>query len=408
MITSVEIKNFKSIDQSGIDLPLKPMTVLIGPNGSGKSSILQALALLKQSRNAGQIVYNGGTIRLVNYSTIIHNKIDKDTLEIAINGRLSDIQDYHFFPFNNFDYSHNVRIMGDMIEQHVTIKANDFKLDCFFDRNKQRETTFAMKQHEIGLRGSHVIGEPFVYLRGPNEFNEDLHLLNIAFSAEFNRIILVPALRGLDNPQYLLGNRPSEELTNASGVTQQGDTLTTTLAYRRELEDQISTIVSNVVQRRIRARLIPERAATIESNYNNLWIPITNEGMGSNPLLHLVAQLVIAPKNSLIMIEEPEIHLHPDAIARLAIELIKFVKTTNKRLLITTHSDHLIYPLLSSVESNGQLDLTKDDLAIFYIERDAAGNTTKKELNQENFNGALRNFFTNQNFIAHFLESIGL
>lgn len=365
MITSVEIKNFKSIDQKGLDLPLKPMTVLIGPNGSGKSSILQALALLKQSRSSGQILYNGNTIRLVNYSAIVHNKIDKDTLEIAINGQLSDIQDYHFFPFNNFDYSYNVRIMGDMIEQHVTIKANDFKLDCFFDRNKQRETTFAMKQHEIGLRGSHVIGEPFVYLRGPNEFNEDLSLLNTAFSAEFNHIILVPALRGLDNPQYLLGSRPSEELTNAAGVTQQGDTLTTTLAYRRELEEQISSMMSNVVQRRIRVRLVPDRSATIETNYNDLWVPITNEGMGSNPLLHLVAQLVIAHQNSLIMIEEPEIHLHPDAIARLAIELIKFVKATNKRLLITTHSEHLLYPLLSSVESNGQRDLTKDDLAIF-------------------------------------------
>lgn len=43
MLSHVAIKNFKSIGEPGIDLELKPLTILVGPNGSGKSSILEAV-----------------------------------------------------------------------------------------------------------------------------------------------------------------------------------------------------------------------------------------------------------------------------------------------------------------------------------------------------------------------------
>lgn len=43
------IKNFKSIGEPGVDLELRPLTLLVGPNGGGKSSILEALAIFAQS-----------------------------------------------------------------------------------------------------------------------------------------------------------------------------------------------------------------------------------------------------------------------------------------------------------------------------------------------------------------------
>jgi len=47
MIDELLLGNFKGIRE--LQLKLRKVTVLIGPNGSGKSSVLQALALLKQS-----------------------------------------------------------------------------------------------------------------------------------------------------------------------------------------------------------------------------------------------------------------------------------------------------------------------------------------------------------------------
>ncbi|MFQ5874616.1 MAG: AAA family ATPase, partial [Dehalococcoidia bacterium] len=44
MLSRLIVKNFKSIGEPGVDLELKPLTILVGPNGSGKSSIFEAVA----------------------------------------------------------------------------------------------------------------------------------------------------------------------------------------------------------------------------------------------------------------------------------------------------------------------------------------------------------------------------
>lgn len=49
MLDRLIIKNFKSIGERGVELELRPLTLLVGPNGSGKSSILEALAIFAQS-----------------------------------------------------------------------------------------------------------------------------------------------------------------------------------------------------------------------------------------------------------------------------------------------------------------------------------------------------------------------
>ena len=54
MISRVAIKNFKSIGDPGVDLELKPLTLLVGPNGGGKSSILEAIAVASQRNIQGR------------------------------------------------------------------------------------------------------------------------------------------------------------------------------------------------------------------------------------------------------------------------------------------------------------------------------------------------------------------
>ena len=56
MISQVVIENFKSIGESGVDLELKPLTLLVGPNGGGKSSILEAIAVASQNSPKGKLV----------------------------------------------------------------------------------------------------------------------------------------------------------------------------------------------------------------------------------------------------------------------------------------------------------------------------------------------------------------
>lgn len=49
LIRNLKVSGLLSFGPKGIDLPLKPLNVLIGPNGSGKSNLLEVLALLRSA-----------------------------------------------------------------------------------------------------------------------------------------------------------------------------------------------------------------------------------------------------------------------------------------------------------------------------------------------------------------------
>jgi len=66
MISRVSIKNFKSIGEPGVDLELKPLTLLVGPNGGGKSSILEAIAVAIKRNIQSELTNFEG------YSDVLH------------------------------------------------------------------------------------------------------------------------------------------------------------------------------------------------------------------------------------------------------------------------------------------------------------------------------------------------
>lgn len=82
MLGEVGLKNFNAL--RAIRLPLGRITVLIGPNGTGKSSVLQALALLKQSRNHEQLLTEGHAIDLGDYDDVVHRPARENVIEFRL------------------------------------------------------------------------------------------------------------------------------------------------------------------------------------------------------------------------------------------------------------------------------------------------------------------------------------
>jgi len=91
---------------------------------------------------------------------------------------------------------------------------------------------------------------------------------------------------------------------------------------------------------------------------------IINEGFGSNQLIAMLYQLAKTPSGGLNMIEEPELHLHPRAIAKLADVLSsETFQPGGKQILLTTHSEHLLLGLLNNVAEG---KLAASDLVVLY------------------------------------------
>jgi predicted ATPase len=123
-------------------------------------------------------------------------------------------------------------------------------------------------------------------------------------------------------------------------------------------------------------------------------VNIVSEGFGANSLIMLLLQMVSADKGATVMIEEPEIHLHPKAQAELASVLAEVALEEDKQVIMTTHSEHITGRLLTLVAEG---TLSPDDLAIYSFEKDPkTGECSAKSLgitDDGRIQGSIADFF---------------
>ena len=92
-----------------------------------------------------------------------------------------------------------------------------------------------------------------------------------------------------------------------------------------------------------------------------------SEGFGTNALIQLLFELARATEGTTILMEEPEIHLHPRAQAELASVIVEEAKASNKQVIMTTHSEHIAGRLLTLV---AEKTLTPEEVAIYSFEKE--------------------------------------
>ena len=204
---------------------------------------------------------------------------------------------------------------------------------------------------------------------------------------------IVSAIRGLVRPQYRLGDKYTEQVSPAYGFDTQEAQIASNLAYSRPLEESLSNLLKKVSGTGLRAETTPPQLVAVKSTTLSGAVNIVAEGFGANALILLLHQLLTAEKGATILIEEPEIHLHPKAQAELAEVLADVAKSHDKQLIITTHSEHFAGRLLTMV---AEKQLTPDELAIFSFEKDEKWECSASEIEvteRGQVKGGLRSFF---------------
>jgi predicted ATPase len=77
------------------------------------------------------------------------------------------------------------------------------------------------------------------------------------------------------------------------------------------------------------------------TNENGITVPITHVGFGVSQILPVVVEGLRMPANSILILEQPEIHLHP-RLQSLLMDFLIYLNYSGKKVLIETHSDHII------------------------------------------------------------------
>lgn len=95
-------------------------------------------------------------------------------------------------------------------------------------------------------------------------------------------------------------------------------------------------------------------------------VNMVDVGYGVSQTLPIVVDAILAKKQQLLLVQQPEVHLHPRAQASLGTFFAKLVKDEQKRFVIETHSDYLVDRVRQEIANK---EIKPNDVKILFLER---------------------------------------
>jgi predicted ATPase len=96
--------------------------------------------------------------------------------------------------------------------------------------------------------------------------------------------------------------------------------------------------------------------------------PSYHVGFGYSYILSIIVTALIAKEGDIVIVENPEAHLHPEAQTRLTFMLAK-LGTRGVQVFIETHSEHVINGIRLAALKDEYL-ITNEDVHIFFFDKD--------------------------------------
>ncbi|MDX2362402.1 MAG: DUF3696 domain-containing protein [Crocinitomicaceae bacterium] len=344
MINSIEIKNFKSIKKKYF--PLKNLNILLGLNGMGKSSFIQNLLAFRQSKDlaSGRYDLNGDYTNIGSTKDALYQYADRDPF--AVNLQFSDSLNLNL----QFDY----RTDADFFVSPSIVQ----------DPHRENENLGGIMEKE-GL-----FNTSFQYLNanrtGPKSLNEKNYsqvvaLENLGNDGRFTVHYIEAFGNNLIEFDNLIhpNSNVKDEITGKDFVNK-------TLINQINLwMGEISPNV-NVRTTSISSDFVMLEYVFKQPNFGNTnRFKPENVGFGISYGLPVVVALLKAKPGDLLIIENPESHIHPKGQAELG-KMIALAAMNDVQIIIETHSDHLLNGIRVAVK---ETNITEDKVGAFYFEK---------------------------------------
>ncbi|MFF0585877.1 DUF3696 domain-containing protein [Streptomyces sp. NPDC003781] len=335
MITRLTLVNFKAFRR--LELPLGPLTLLTGLNSSGKSSVLQALALLRQSiDNGGQgLLLNGELVELGSARDVLHD-------DFGLADELADV--------------------GGPAVGFLVDAGESFQFVGLYDPEEPDEDVMQMR-----VRGGTLpfVAAPFQYLHADR--------ITPAVTYPRSRQVAIDrgflGVRGEHTVNFLrhYGERevPDGPLRHPDASSPQ--LRDQTVAWMQELCPGVN-LLADAIEGTDYVRLSYGFGGTAGINATRRRRP-TNVGFGLTYALPIVVACLTATPGSLILLENPEAHLHPKGQSRMA-ALISAAAATGAQMVVETHSDHVLNGVRIAVKQGA---LQPEDAVVHFFRGNGSG-----------------------------------
>ena len=403
MLTGLRLKNFRSISDSG-ELRLANLTFLLGPNSSGKTSLIHALRVARQTVDSRDqqvsLVLQGSYVDLGTYSDLAYqhdtnlplniefswHQPTTNIFRIGANRIANEFDLSRLMISTEFQYNRKTwetypvlqeitNANGDFVAKKVRWNKRYSRFSLQINDNDQEPLAFTMptggKFYSLDLTAARLSD----IRRHPS--SELALWLFYSFAFDFERqmekMFFLGPVRGETNRTYSGGVESPQDVglrgeTTAGALwwaSRRAETRRTVLNSVNKWLQKLG-VAREVSVQRIQAtdfRLNVKDVETgIESN-------ITDVGFGISQVLPVIVLPCMLGSDPTIIIEQPEIHLHPAAQLELGDFFVEMARG-GKQFVIETHSEHIIRRVQTLVATG---KITSDEIAIYYIEESKRG-----------------------------------
>lgn len=337
MLKNISLRNFKS--HKATDLDTENITLLTGTNGVGKSSIFQTILLLRQSFKKSTLQHGlelkGELCDIGTAKDALYQSADDNIISIAINDDVIGQEQFNFnYNDNKLNDTYLKRIDPAAGVRVFSIFSNDFQyISAFrngpskdYDRDtsqvehfrqiSSKEGRCELSAHYLDYYGKESISSDSLMFDGAN--NNNLHTNVQLWMGAISRgieIIVEPVQNGF---------QINYKFSRGSGKT-------STDSFRA-----------------------------------------VNIGFGISYVLPIVIAALHSKPGSIILIENPEAHIHPAGQSKL-MELICKAAKAGVQFLIETHSDHIINGTLVGIKNKL---INSENVSIYFFDRQEESHET--------------------------------
>lgn len=330
MINKIEIRNFKSIKNA--DVSVSNLNLLMGLNGMGKSSFIQTLLLLMQSDKLEERVIdlNGILAQIGQGRDALYQYAEEEKIvfELTFDGQPK--------------YSWKFWYQKDK-EKLTTDNGYSKDEMSFFRRNTMRFQYISAER--IGPRDIYEASSVVVADK------KQLGLLG-EYAAYYINVF------GQEREVIQKLRHPNATSTNL---------LSQINAWMKEISPGVSLNTKYVPEVN---KVILDYQFDLLNDKTNSFRP-KNVGFGISYVLPIVLALLTSEEGKIIVIENPESHIHPRGQAELG-KLISLAASIGAQLFVETHSDHILNGIRVAVKENL---IDKSKVNVMYFEK----TTTEKE-----------------------------
>lgn len=404
-LTSLYLENFKGFIQKEEEkqcenaIKIRPITLVYGPNSFGKSSILQSLLLLNQTVNEGGdyktvcLLPKGATVNLGTFSDLINKNDTSKELRIDIslpfnhyfdNENISAKQDTSLLTKLYFSYYFKLT-KGHTILSKIDIWAKiiDYcNTDTIVETPKKLIYTLELQpnQNNVYTIIRHYRNDiaPYEVFLGDSGQKQELKKISFFRLEEFLMEEPFKQIEEiLQNLVYVSSFRIQPERVfipeqNRRDYVGKNGEYTAEILYDKELKKHINYWLKEIAGYELSEDNGNDKVKSINLNDEKTHIQKINLldlGSGIAQVLPIITQ-AFKSENNTILVEEPEIHLHPKAQATLGEMFAVAAKERNNTFVIETHSENLLLRLERLIRLG---KLSKDDVSVIYVDKDING-----------------------------------